>query len=701
MPNEHAPQPDLRSRLAEQLGLELNYQTIWGHMRQVDSPTADAIVLSLTGQSIHVDDDKQIAVYLDAASFAQSTKLIPTETLVESLSSPLNSLQLQLTPDEREGPLTLHIEWENSAQTICALGDPALQTLSTAGYHWLTLHTPRRNARIHWILAPDHCYFPPLNEPANGLNCFLPSLRSKRNWGAGDLTDLEDFASRLAKQAPVDFIALNPLHAIHNRTPYNTSPYLPLSIFNHNLLYLDIERTPEFAASSIAKLIGGSSQFQAQLESLRDASFVEYEAVARLKTFFLMLLYREFVRHSRDELDQYRLARGPCLENYCTYMAFDRYFHRRNPDAWHWHHWPIEFQSPNTTASGALRKKLSRQIDFYAYVEMRLEQQISAAHKHLLNSGYSLGLYHDLALATDRVGADYWAYQDLFAPRVRVGSPPDDFNENGQDWGFPALHPQRHGDSGYTYFVESIRCAARHGGTIRLDHVMRLARLYWIPDHMSARDGAYVRDHFEDLLRILALESQRGNFIVVGEDLGTVPDYFRKALDEFRILSYRLILFERNGDNFKSASSFPTDAIASFTTHDLSTFDGWLSGIDLEARVRTGLLPKDELAPCRQARMQAVAKLREVFQLTPQEANPLVFFAALCQFLAATPSRLRLLNLEELTGEGEQQNLPGTTSEAPNWRRRVAQPLESLFTAPCFRRRLEIWADSLGGGRNQ
>ena len=549
--------------------------------------------------------------------------------------------------------------------------------------------------RIRWILAPDQCHFPALKHPANGINCFLPSLRSERNWGAGDLSDLRNFAMRLAERAPVDFIALNPLHAIHNRTPYNTSPYLPLSIFTHNLLYLDIEATPEFAHSGVAGKIVQSAQFQQTLAKLRASEFVEYEQVAKLKTFFLLLLYREFKRGSYAELNQFRSSRGQWLENYCTYMAFDRYFHRRNPDAWHWQQWPAEYQTPGSKESQSLRNQLASQIDFYAFIEMRLEQQISTAHKYLLESGYSLGLYHDLALATDRVGADYWAYQDLFAPRVRVGSPPDDFNENGQDWGFPALHPQRQADSGYEYFIESIRCAARHGGTIRLDHVMRLARLYWIPDQMSARDGAYVRDHFEDLLRILALESQRNKFIVVGEDLGTVPDYFRRALDQFQILSYRLILFERSGDSFRPAVDYPRDAIASFTTHDLPTFDGWLTGVDLDARVNMGMLPASELTASRQARTKALTRLREAFHLSPEEANPQVFFAALCRFLSNTPSQLRLLNLEELTGESAQQNLPGTTSEAPNWRRRVSQPLESLFSEAGFRRRLQIYADSI------
>ena len=591
--------------------------------------------------------------------------------------------------------MDLLIEWENTSLTACQLGDPILARLASPGYHNLTIRTAARQAKIRWILTPDRCYFPPTLRPLNGINCFLPSLRSGRNWGCGDLTDLTDFAKLLREQTQLDFIALNPLHAIHNRTPYNTSPYLPLSIFTHNLLYLDIERIPEFHASPLAQRLVRSPAIAARLAALRTANFVEYEKVARIKTFFLLLLYRQFRRHQSSALKTYRDTRGPWLENYCTYMAFDRYFHRRDPDAWHWHHWPAEFQSPDSPASRALKIRLSRQIEFHAFVEMNFEQQLNLAHERVKALGFPLGLYHDLALATDRVGADYWANQHLFAAKVRVGSPPDDFNENGQDWGFPALHPQRHADSGYCYFIESIRCAARAAGAIRLDHVMRLARLYWIPDGMSARDGAYVRDNFQDLLRILALESQRGRLVVVGEDLGTVPDYFRTALDSFGILSYRLILFERDGDDFRAATEYPRQAIASFTTHDLPTFDGWLTGRDLEARVQAGILDAQELPAARTARAHAIAQLRKAFLIAPEETDPDVFFTALCRFLAASPSQMRLINLEELTGEQDQQNLPGTTSESPNWQHRLHSSLDSLARNPVFRRRLDIWANSL------
>lgn len=668
---------------------------MWGHLRHVSPDTANALASSLAASSVHLEDKSQVHQYLEASSAAAAAKLTPHLTLVESASTPLHSLKLQLTPEEQLSPTELFIEWENTAITICLLSDPTLSQLASPGYHTLTIRTTIRQARICWILTPDRCHFPAVEKPLNGINCFLPALRSHRNWGCGDLTDLTDFAALIREHTQLDFIALNPLHAIHNRTPYNTSPYLPLSIFTHNLLYLDIERIPEFTTSSVAQRLFHSNAISAQISSLRESSLVEYEKVARIKTFFLILLYRQFKKQSDDELQAYRKIRSPWLENYCTYMAFDRFFHRRNPDSWHWHHWPQPFQSPNSIESRSLKLKLARYIDFLAFIEMRFEQQLDHAHHQVKSLGYPLGLYHDLALATDRVGADYWAYQDLFAAKVRVGSPPDEFNENGQDWGFPALHPQRHADSGYRYFIESIRCASRSAGTIRLDHVMRLARLYWIPDGMSARDGAYVRDNFEDLLRILALESQRGRLVVVGEDLGTVPDYFRNALDAFGILSYRLILFERNGDNFRDPSEFPQQAIAAFTTHDLPTFDGWLTGRDLEARVQARIMNPQELPEARSARSHAITQLCKVFQIRTEETNPDVFFTALCRFLAASTSQMRLINFEELTGEQDQQNLPGTTSEAPNWQHRIIANLDDLNHNPVFRRRIGILADSL------
>lgn len=699
---EPSPEPTARQRLAESIGLDLSYRTIWGHIQEA-SPTAEAaIVRSLTGRDFPVYDEAAARAYLAEAA-ARPSPLFESSTLVEPIDTPLAGLAERLTQAESGSPISLRIDWEDGTSTHLECPAPfnaaTLAPIVRPGYHRVSVETNSRRADLRWILCPRRCYVPPAGEHRNGLNCFLPALRSENNWGCGDFTDLVQFATRLREHSSFDFIALNPLHAIHNRRPYNTSPYLPLSIFTHNFLYLDIRVMPEFQISAAARRWYASASVQKQLRDLRASHLVEYESVARLKTFFLLLLYREYCRQNPDpaegELARYRRERGHWLESYATYMAFDRHFHKLNPEAWHWHHWPEAYQNPASPETQALQQRIARSIGFHCWLEMRIEQQLAQAHAKLRELGYSIGLYQDLALATDRVGADYWANQQLFAPRVRVGSPPDDFNENGQDWGFPALHPRRHRDSGYEYFIESIHCAARHAGAIRLDHVMRLARLYWIPDQVSARDGAYVRDFFRDLLHILALESSRRELIVVGEDLGTVPDYFRTALDDAGILSYRLILFERDGPGFRNAQGYPQQAIASFTTHDLPTFDGWLKGTDLEARQAAGQMQAAELPAAQAQRGEAVTALRNAFSIAEFDANPDSFFSALCKFLHLTPSSLRLLNLEELLGETEQQNLPGTTSEAPNWQRRVALSTESLFNDPALLRRLSIWNQSL------
>jgi 4-alpha-glucanotransferase len=672
-------EPGLARRAAAH-GIETDYETIWGHRRAVEESTLRALL-------------EAIGAGADEGSRSAGEPLLAP--LVVDLAEAGSALAEFLGSLQLPGDTPVELDWEDGTASVLRLGEPEAAKSFRPGYHWIRVRTAAAELRRRLIVAPAECYTPADGRPRNGIHCFLPALRSARNWGAGDLTDLVEFAGRLREQAPFDFIALNPLHAIHNRAPYNTSPYLPLSIFTRNDLYLDVEACPEFAESAAARKLFASAPVQAILVSLREASYIDYEKVARLKHLFLLLLYRQYLRGDQSELEQYRRERGHWLENYCLYRALDRHWHGRDATLWHWRQWPEPYQSPDTAASREFAGRQGRKLGFYAYVEWRLEQQLEAAQAHIRALGYSIGLYQDLALATDRVGADHWAYQGLFAAGVRVGSPPDDFNENGQDWGFPALHPDRHALDGYRYFVESVRCAARHAGAIRLDHVMRLARLYWIPDGSSARQGAYVRDHFEVLLRLLALESQRGRFLVIGEDLGTVPAYFREALGRRRIFSYRLILFEREHGAFRPAGHYPVGAIASFTTHDLPTLAGWLAGRDLDCRREAGQLTAEAAEQARQGRQPEVELLRRAFSVRDRRNDYDVFYPGLVEFLAATPCRLRLLNLEEVYAEERQQNLPGTTSEAPNWQQRLPLELAQFFAEPGVTRRLRIWKEAM------
>jgi 4-alpha-glucanotransferase len=306
----------------------------------------------------------------------------------------------------------------------------------------------------------------------------------------------------------------------------------------------------------------------------------------------------------------------------------------------------------------------------------------------------SVGLYHDLALATDRCGSDLWAWRPYFITGCRVGSPPDGFSPNGQDWSFPPPNSPRHRADGYRMFAESIRKTMRHGGALRIDHVMRLFRLYWIPEGHTAKDGAYVRDRAEDLVRVLALESVRNRSVIVGEDLGTVEDEVRETLARFGILSYKLLFFERDGEKFRMPGEYPPAALTSTSTHDLATMAGYWVGADVEARFEAGAIDEERRRSQHSERTRDKQKLLEaLFEagLMPRnyERNAASIpeltgeiHYAISGFLASTPCRMWLINQEDLTKEVRQQNLPGTTAEYPNWGRKMRWTITELSSIP-------------------
>ncbi len=279
------------------------------------------------------------------------------------------------------------------------------------------------------------------------------------------------------------------------------------------------------------------------------------------------------------------------LEDFATYSSLDEYLHRGNPDLWLWTDWPAPYQDPHSPETLAFRKKHWRSVLFYQYVQWQIDLQLAGAQKYARDRGLSIGLYHDLALATDRFGSDLWAHRPFYVAGCRVGSPPDDFSPEGQDWAFPPPNSARHREDGYRLYVESIRKNCRHGGALRIDHVMRLFRLYWIPDGTPAREGAYVRELNLDYVRILALESVRNQVVVVGEDLGTVEPAVRKTLAQFGILSYRLFYFEKNErGEFRRNDEYPPQSLVSSTTHDLPTLAGFWAGTDIQARLDAQLI---------------------------------------------------------------------------------------------------------------
>jgi 4-alpha-glucanotransferase len=721
MPSENYTQLlDLAARLWR---IDPEYWDIWGRKHITSDETKRAI---LQGLGVRAESAESLGAAIEARHRKEWTRLAPPCLVVtenSALELPLHvpaSLSLEIARVEirEEGGATHALEFDLGSYRDCGTAGVdgrryvrkqlPLPDGLPLGYHdaEVSLGGLRQTTRL--IVAPARAYGHPAlanGGKAAGIALALYGIRSARNWGCGDLHDLHGVIDWVADDAKASFIALNPLHAIYNRRPYNTSPYLPECIFYPNYLYLDVESIPDFQKSRRAQRLWSQAETQRQLAALRDSEYVEYEQVSAWKLRFLKLAFAEFLHEyaagsaRAQEFRRFLKDEGDLLERFATYCALDEYLHGRNPNLWTWPDWPAPYQDPDSDETRAFRKRHWRLVLFHGYMQWQLDMQLAAAQAYAKEKGLAIGLYHDLALATDRFGADLWAQRPFFAAGCRVGSPPDDFAPKGQDWGFPPPCSEEHRENGYRLFTESIRKNCRHGGALRIDHVMRFFRLFWIPEGAEATAGAYVRENYEHLIRILALESARQEVVIVGEDLGTVEPFVRETLERAGILSYRLFYFEKRADGaFKTYGEYPERALVSSTTHDLPTLAGFWTGEDIEARRRAGMFPDDTMyhrqVEERTGEKQKVLDLLHHLELlpayVPTEAARMPEMTgelhnAVIGFLALTPSQLLAVNQEDLTKEIAQQNLPATTWQYPNWSRKMKFTLEGLRTAPVAR----------------
>jgi 4-alpha-glucanotransferase len=704
---------DALSRAASECGIDREYWDIFHHRHEIAADSISRILIALRWDISSVEKIDEQRLHL----FLENITSILAKTLVISESE--KSVHLTL-PFPTNGSIGFRLALEGGETLAGAidaahlrevrqvvLGDRSWSTVewplpneTLLGYHNLTLTVNGESTPgTHLTVCPDRAYLPRKLEQGGktaGFNVALYGLRSGRNWGCGDFTDLRAVVEWAHDELGFNLLGLNPLHALHNRVPYNTSPYLPLSIYYKNLIYVDIERVPEFESSHCAQGLLRSPRIQKKIDSARQAEFVEYEEVASLKGRFLKLLYREFARRKDPQRTRafadYCVCEGDLLDKFALYCALDEILHKQDRRRWTWRDWPEEYQSADSAAAREFARCHTRTVEFYKYVQFVIDEQLCAAQRHAKACGMEIGLYHDLAVATDSCGADLWAHRNFFVNGCRVGAPPDDFSPNGQDWSFPPPDARVHRDSGYRLYRASIRKIVAHGGALRIDHVMRLFRLFWIPNGLEARDGAYVRDYAIDLMRILALESVRAENIIIGEDLGTVTDEIRDMLSRFRILSYRLFYFEKHSREgaFRASAEYPRQALVSSATHDLPTLAGFWLARDIEARRAAGLADeqgyRDQMHDRRREKqgmldaLHAEHLLPEHFERNAENVPDLNgdLHNAIVGFLARMPSMILLLNHEDFTKETDQQNLPGSTAEYPNWRRKMKVAIEDL-----------------------
>jgi 4-alpha-glucanotransferase len=705
------------NRAADLFGIEREYWDIFG----IHHPaSAEGIAEVLRSMGIDAGSKEGLDCAVEGRWWDDWSRTIPP-TLVASVQDPIIAVRVPRELADRA--IDLEVSWEDggteSARVPLDTGmDDGAAVLRgrefvarqirvpfrlRLGYHELRAHIDGGEAvAARWILCPDRAYFPERiagNGRAGGIFFSLYGLRSDRNWGCGDFTDLCRLAEWVATDLGASFIGLNPLHAIPNRQPYNTSPYLPVCSFYKNPIYLDLEAIEDFHASAWAQSIVSSPPVREEIARLRDAEYVEYENVQRLKLRVLKALFRSFLHNEYRkqtpralEFRKYAETEGGLLDRFAMYCALDDAIHRSNPDVWLWSGWPAEYRDPESAATRSFAREHWRSVLFFKYIQWQLDLQLAAAQRHARELGLAIGLYHDLALATDRFGADLWAHRRFYVEGCRVGAPPDDFSPNGQDWSFPPPNALEHFRDGYRLFAESLRKNMKHGGALRIDHVMRFFHLFWIPDQLDAKRGIYIRDRHEDLVRILALESVRNQVLIVGEDLGTVADEIRETLARFGILSYKLFYFERRADGtFKFPIEYPEKSLVSASTHDLPTLSGFWANRDIEARRTAGMFPNDsgyyaQLADRMREKQKILNLLFQTGMLPgnhPRNAEAIPELTgelhyAIVGFLASTPSALMLLSEEDLMKQPDQQNLPGTTAEYPNWRHKTRFTVEGL-----------------------
>ena len=565
------------------------------------------------------------------------------------------------------------------------------------GHHQLALQARDETVEIELIVAPASCHLPEALQPGQhnwGLTTQLYGLRSSRDWGIGDFADLRALASAAGGLGAAT-VGINPVHALFAAEPGHFSPYSPSSRVWLNWLYIDVTAVPGFAEESAVLSLAP----QPTIAAARAAELVDYSAVAGLKRPVLEALFRKFRARQNDdrlriEFGEFQLAGGAELADFAVFEALHEHFTTQGAP-FSWHSWPTVMRDPRSTEVAEFARAHAERVDFFQWLQWEADRQLAAAANAGEAAGMSLGLYRDLAVGVDPHGADAWADQELIAPGTTIGAPPDPLSRAGQNWGLAPINPLRLRRRGFAPLAAALRANMRHAGILRIDHVMGLQRLYCIPSGMPAGAGAYVSYPFDEILRLVALESRRSNCAIIGEDLGTVPDGFRERMRAANALSYRVFVFERRGDaSFAPPADYPPLAAAAAATHDLATLKGFWLGHDIAWRQRLGIYPDEaaaatEIAERRRDRHLLLDALaaeglmpRERFGEFLTDDAPVYtpeLGEAIHIFLARSRARLVLIQLEDVIGEGEQANLPGTSDSHPNWRRRLGVRLEDIL----------------------
>ena len=663
---------------AVQAGIDLGYHDINGTYHVTKTEVLESIVAVLDKSKPDSD-----GLYLDT--------MVAHENSEESLQMPseFHGAGAVVLIDEADKCQTLTLYpgdndtlWIKLPQLAC-------------GYYTLSAETGGKSCFVRLIVAPESVYQPKLlanGGRMNGLTMHLYSLRSERNWGIGDFTDLLNLM-KYAAEKKLDFVGINPLHALFTSKPAFASPYSPSSREWLNPIYLDVEKVGAFTYNEQLKNWLAQPKIRQRIAALRITETVTYTAVWACKRDALHMAFNAFeqdtceaAENERAAFEAFVLEKGKALQGFGLFEALDQYYSR--PGQVGWQSWPSEFYQPNGEAVEKFARNHEREIRFYMWLQWLCAEQLREVNQAAAEYGVKLGIYGDLAVGVARGSADTWLNRQDYCMDLSVGAPPDPLGPTGQNWDLPPLNPLMLKHTGYEKFAHLLRENMRLYGVLRIDHVMALCRLWWVLNGKTADFGAYVHYDAEVMFAILALESRRNRCVIIGEDLGTVPDEARHLLNRYQVFSYKVMYFSKGWNGFQLPEEYPEQAITVISTHDVAPLAGYWTGKDLDTMFKLGTLPdaaafQTALDEREHDKADLLDKLKETGCLgadvqMPAKADE-TLLAALHKYGALSRSKLYAIQLENLLGVIDNLNVPGVTEGYPNWAQKMPVSLEDFL----------------------
>jgi 4-alpha-glucanotransferase len=691
------------ARLAEVHGIAPTYRD-WRRRERLSSDRALVAILAALG--VDAQDPAAAAAALAAAEEAPWRRVCPPTVLL--IGQAADEQVMLHVAEDADVVVGIQLEDGTPGPTPAPPGQASAERVVDGttvqarplalpaglplGYHDLHVTVDGATTRSTLVVAPRTAgVLPPADGQHWGWMVQLYAMRSAASWGIGDLADLRELAVHSAAALGAAFVVCNPLHAATPVAPLEPSPYFPSSRRFTNPLYLRIEELPELAAAP-ADVRDRVAALAQQARAANTTDRIDRDEVWGFKRAALEQLHAVPAPPARAHgFTAFRAAHGRALEDFALFCALAEHHTEERGQgsasragAATWRSWPAEVRRPDGPGIDAARVRLAERIDFHAWLQFCCDAQLADAQAAATRAGMPIGLIHDLAVGVDPGGADGWALQDDLALGVTIGAPPDDFNQRGQDWALPPLRPDRLASTGYLPFRQIIGSVLRHAGGIRIDHVMGLFRLWWVPQDLSPADGAYVSYPARDLLAVLALEAHRAGAVVVGEDLGTVEPEVRRALRDADVVGSRVAYFERTApddpdpDRRLRPAEYDRDVLATVTTHDLPTAAGWWTDEDARVQAALGLLGEGvtldgQLArkAAERADMESLLRAEGLLGGDPSLEDRVLALHAL---LGRTPCRMVAAAPGDAVGDLRQPNMPGTIHEYPNWRLPLAVP---------------------------